>query len=78
MMERDIRAFLQAITESANYSVIHKVLHPLVMNRNSQSKIFPLFVLLLLFQTFEFPKELTSTSKSSKIIRIDYISIYSR
>lgn len=47
MMERDIRAFLQAITESANYSVIHKVLHPLVMNRNSQSKIFPIICIII-------------------------------
>ena len=31
-MERDIRASLQAITESTNYSVIHKVPHPLMMN----------------------------------------------
>ena len=47
MMERDIRAFLQAITESANYSVIHKVLHPLVMNRNSQSKIFSINCIII-------------------------------
>lgn len=47
MMERDIRAFLQAITESANYSVIHKVLHPLVMNRNSQSKIFSIICIII-------------------------------
>lgn len=48
MMERDIRAFLQAITESANYSVIHKVLHPLVMNRNSQSKIFSIICIIII------------------------------